>query len=713
MSRFHLLLTLALLYCMIDLVVAKAQKRYDFEGAHKKAQAVVGVGCRLRTEEEKEGEKAQAYFKRQEEKKKKKQEEKANYKRQEEEKAKQQKEQERRIKQAEKEKCPYAILGVDRDTSQTEVKQAYRALSLKYHPDKNPGCELSKTKFSKLADAYEVLERKRKVREEMQQTEAEKKAKQQKEQERRTRRILKEEEERKQQEAEKKAKQRKQRKEQERLIHRILKEDKARKQQEDKARHSGGQEEEEEECKTQEPQAIHNRGQEEEAKLRNEQAAANKRKMEEEDVSKKQRAQASHNKRQEEEKAKQQKEQERLIEQAEKEKCPYAVLGVDSDASQTEVKKAYRTLSLKYHPDKNPGCELSKTKFTKLVDAYEILGDADRRVLHDQQQFGAYESRPRDYDSKTGFYSGSSMVTSLNQTDFNRLVLCKGSGVNKEDCSPWMVKFYAPWCVHCKNMIQDWKRAASTMDGTETPLGFVQFGGVNCETEKKLCTKLGVWGYPSVYLYAHDAMGHQHVELLSDQKARTVDNFIEFAERGTRLVHEATLQTIDTFLMNKNVTNSESTGLWIVLFEGNNCPECGSLKASLRRMSANIRGLANFGVLHCSQEQKICKDQYVKHDGYPVLKMYPYQGSKGTGETLYQPGGADPLLILPVVEKVIRMCIANIEAANGLMKTLHDEAPEEPPPPQVEYAYPEPRRKVHRGLPAGTRAAAGGQYITS
>lgn len=402
-----------------------------------------------------------------------------------------------------------------------------------------------------------------------------------------------------------------------------------------------------------------------------------------------------------------QKEQQRLKEQTEKEKCPYTILGIGRDASQDEVKKAYRALSLRYHPDKNPGCELSKIKFTKLVDAYEILGDADRRVLHDEQEFGQYQSRPHNFNSRQGFYSGNSVVVPLNMTEFNRHVLCQDKSV---PCSPWMVEFYTPWCVHCKNMIPEWKRAASTMDGTETPLGFVKFGGVNCETENNLCASVGVRVYPSIYLYAHDASGQEHVEEFAARKSRTVDSFIEFAEKGIRLAHDSTLHPIDAFVMHKNVTNSDSTGVWIVLFQGGSCRECGTLKASLRRMSANIRSLANFGILDCDKESKVCGEQYVRK--FPTLKMYPYQGAKGTGETLYEPGGSDPVIILPVVEKVIRLCIANIEAATGLMNMLHDEDEPEVEPPTPQYQYPEPeRQEQYRVLPAGVRASAGAHFI--
>ena len=182
---------------------------------------------------------------------------------------------------------------------------------------------------------------------------------------------------------------------------------------------------------------------------------------------------------------------------------------------------------------------------------------------------------------------------------------------------------------------------------------------------------------------------------------------MEHAMKGIRLAYESTLQPIDGLVMERNVTNIDSVGLWIVLFENTQraCPQCNTLKAQLRRMSANLRGLANFGTLDCGKESKVCEGQYVGNQ-YPILKLYPYKGSKGTGETLVK-HGEDPLAALPIVEKVIRMCIENIEAEYALMKTLHDDYVEEEemtPPPM--YEYPQPEVKSTRVLPAGVRAAA-------
>ncbi|MEZ4439796.1 MAG: DnaJ C-terminal domain-containing protein [Polyangiaceae bacterium] len=70
---------------------------------------------------------------------------------------------------------------------------------------------------------------------------------------------------------------------------------------------------------------------------------------------------------------------------------PYAVLGVSKDASQQDIKRAYKKLASKLHPDKNPG-KKNEERFKEVTGAYEVLGDESKRRLYDE--FGEISLRP-------------------------------------------------------------------------------------------------------------------------------------------------------------------------------------------------------------------------------------------------------------------------------------------------------------------------------
>ncbi|MGD2278855.1 MAG: DnaJ domain-containing protein, partial [Candidatus Omnitrophota bacterium] len=79
----------------------------------------------------------------------------------------------------------------------------------------------------------------------------------------------------------------------------------------------------------------------------------------------------------------------------------YKILGVKEDASADEIKKAYRKLALKYHPDKNPGDKKAEEMFKKISSAYYSLGDEKRRKEYDNlRKAGAYTG---DFSSAQGF----------------------------------------------------------------------------------------------------------------------------------------------------------------------------------------------------------------------------------------------------------------------------------------------------------------------
>src|SRR5271170_5890256 len=68
----------------------------------------------------------------------------------------------------------------------------------------------------------------------------------------------------------------------------------------------------------------------------------------------------------------------------------YEVLGVGREATPEELKRAYRKLALKYHPDKNPGDKEAEEKFKELGEAYEILSDQQKRATYNRFGHAAF-----------------------------------------------------------------------------------------------------------------------------------------------------------------------------------------------------------------------------------------------------------------------------------------------------------------------------------
>jgi len=103
----------------------------------------------------------------------------------------------------------------------------------------------------------------------------------------------------------------------------------------------------------------------------------------------------------------------------------YKILGVSKSSSAGDIKKAFRRLARKYHPDVNPGDKAAEARFKEINEAYEVLSDPDKRKRYDtlgpnwQDQFGFSTPRSRPGGSRPGAGTGSNPYDPIDPTGFS------------------------------------------------------------------------------------------------------------------------------------------------------------------------------------------------------------------------------------------------------------------------------------------------------
>lgn len=84
----------------------------------------------------------------------------------------------------------------------------------------------------------------------------------------------------------------------------------------------------------------------------------------------------------------------------------YDVLEIQKNADEKTIKRAYRKLAKKYHPDTNPGSKYAEQQFKEITEAYNVLSDPEKKKLYDQFGFSAFDEGGRTENAQGGFGSG-------------------------------------------------------------------------------------------------------------------------------------------------------------------------------------------------------------------------------------------------------------------------------------------------------------------
>jgi thiol-disulfide isomerase/thioredoxin len=413
---------------------------------------------------------------------------------------------------------------------------------------------------------------------------------------------------------------------------------------------------------------------------------------------------------------------------------PYEVLELGRAASQGEIRKAYRKLSLQLHPDKNPGCDdAARDAFAEVVAAYETLSSPDKRQAFDDYGGDHYETFSSEYEYHTygdknerDFYTGHPLITTISAERWRT-----GLAAEPPD-RVWLIEFYAPWCGGCQKFASGWKETAVALADDD-----IEVGGINCAKDRDMCQKtFNIRSYPTVRLLNRHYGTMQEFDSSTPKTADAIAAWARAVHAEWRwLFARSQLQALTAGDFEAGGVVAGSEEFWaVLLLDGLECGPCKTAKTNMLRLSAGLApgGLGRVGFLDCQppEHRALCTRIGVPAPPHAPQVRGWQRGPKASGapgEALYNANELEPHLALQLIEVAIRLSHAPppadaADAETGVATPGSEEAgwdkgerpPPPPPPPPPQRPTPMwsgPRGRQPLNLPGGSglnRKAIGG-----
>lgn len=321
----------------------------------------------------------------------------------------------------------------------------------------------------------------------------------------------------------------------------------------------------------------------------------------------------------------------------------YELLGVTEFADAEDIKKAYRKLSLQYHPDKFKGDPAeAQEKMVKLNDAFKCLKDpAQRRMYeyyeHDYESMVLYEAELKKNNIEDLYMYDSSVHILWSQ---NIDLKFKPANILNHT---WILNLYNPNDATCKKQAEDFK----TFGRIAEKSGLMRAAAINCALQQGLCHRywqqIGqariplILAFPSLQPDENQATDFEefNIERMGWPTSRELERW------AMKIAANEVIQ-VDGDFLEKNITRNprassatvngtadERIAIWIVWFyHSAHCSkvnECDRTAPGFRRLSTELKGIARMAAINCKVHLRACRGHT---NGASSIKVFVHRGSK-------------------------------------------------------------------------------------